>query len=130
MAKSSQENTLLAHCAAGIGRSAIIVFAMALYKNREAIFATDNIQEIADKIYDLLNTFREKRPRAIMNYGQLQQAINLGVKFCQFEFTLSEKPGPRNNYRLFPNSEEHLPLVSQRKDSTEEIQCCDKCTIL
>lgn len=130
LAKNSQENTLLAHCAAGIGRSAIIIFAMALYKNREAIFATDNTEEIADKIFDLLNKFREKRLRAIMNYEQLQQAINLGVKFCQFEFALSGKLGPRNNYRLFPNSEEQLPLVSQRKDSTEEIQCCDKCTIL
>jgi len=80
LANSAEEGSLVAHCSAGVGRSATIIFAMACFKKRDEIFK-GNADQIAENILKLLNELRGKRPQAIQTEDQLKQAIVLALKF-------------------------------------------------
>ncbi len=82
---------VVCHCADGVGPSALIVFAMVLFRNYEQIFVEDPEQTAAN-IADLLHEFRELRPQVIQTPEQLRQAIWLGMQFerCKNSLPLEE----------------------------------------
>jgi protein tyrosine phosphatase len=122
---NSPERSLVAHCAAGIGRSAAIIFAMALYKNREYIFKIGHSEEISNRIFNLLGYLREKRLQAIQTPEQLEQAVRLGIEFCRLEH--EQRPTPSTASQSIwqsPSDLEDMPLIQKKED---EDQGCCKC---
>lgn len=90
--KISRDNVrVVCHCADGVGPSALIVFAMALFRNYAQIFVADPAQTAAN-IKGLLHELRELRPQAIQTSKQLHQAIWLGMQFerCKCSLPLEE----------------------------------------
>lgn len=82
--KINPEN-LVAHCAAGLGRSPTILFSFVLFKKFKEIFTKAN-QQIIDLIGKELKKLRKIRPAAIQQLIQLEQAIQLTIAYKKIDW--------------------------------------------
>lgn len=79
---------ILAHCAAGYGRSPLFLFALTLLNNFNQFFSGNN-KQILSNILDLLTKMRDIRPPSIQQFPQLMQAIKLAIQFKQIEISIT-----------------------------------------
>lgn len=66
---------MLAHCAAGLGRTGHFILIMLILKQYDSIFDSSSPATCAQKIHDILNTMRKVRPRLINTKSQFTNAI-------------------------------------------------------
>lgn len=100
------QEAVLAHCSAGLGRSGSIAFTLVLLDDFDDIFDPNHPELTQQKIQQTLATFRMLRPRVIQTAEQYTSAIQLAISAKQYEL---------NNYREFKPSV-HRPLYDYYND--------------
>ncbi len=70
---------VLIHCAAGVGRTGVVVFIFKILDHYEAIFAKNDAKNIAGQLRDLLTTIRQTRPAFITTKKQLESAVQCAI---------------------------------------------------
>lgn len=92
----TKDQTVVVHCAGGIGRTGHFILMMTLFKHYKDIFASQNPVQIAEKIHAWLDTIREHRPALVATLPQFLKAIENAHVLYQYklEKTLKENLHP------------------------------------
>ena len=78
-------NRLIAHCAAGLGRSPTILFSFMLFRRFRQIFMKSD-EELINGITTELAALRRVRPASIQQPQQLEQAIQLACAYKRIDW--------------------------------------------
>ncbi|EKE00999.1 MAG: hypothetical protein ACD_21C00246G0002 [uncultured bacterium] len=85
LASSINPANLVAHCAAGIGRSPSVIFSFILFREYRSVFSGFDA-EVFQKIWLKLTQIRQIRPGAIQTAEQLKQAMQLAVEYKMIDW--------------------------------------------
>lgn len=73
--QKSLNESILVHCASGVGRTGHFILIMEILKHYDSIFATQDKETAAQKIHDILNNMRSVRLALVTTEDQFVRAI-------------------------------------------------------